>query len=126
GVVARVEPETGPPPLLAAWPRVLAAEPEARLLIVGEGSQQALLQDSAARLGLLGSSPRVLFNGRRDDVAAILAALDVAVLPSYREAQGISLLEAMALARPIVASRVGGIPEFVEDGVPGLVVEPRD
>jgi glycosyltransferase involved in cell wall biosynthesis len=105
---------------------VLAAEPEARLLIVGEGSQQVRLHDSAAQLGLLGPSPRVLFTGRRDDVAAILAVLDVAVLPSYREAQGISLLEAMALARPIVASAVGGIPEFVTDGQTGLLVPPRD
>jgi glycosyltransferase involved in cell wall biosynthesis len=126
GVIARIEPEKGHPTLLAAWPRVLAAEPEARLLIVGEGSQQVRLHDSAAQLGLLGPSPRVLFTGRRDDVAAILAVLDVAVLPSYREAQGISLLEAMALARPIVASAVGGIPEFVTDGQTGLLVPPRD
>ena len=48
------------------------------------------------------------------------------MLPSYREAQGVSLLEAMALAKPVVASRVGGIPEFVEDGVTGLLVDPRD
>ncbi len=54
------------------------------------------------------------------------AALDVAVLPSYREAQGLTILEAMALSRPVVASNVGGIPEMVEDGVTGLLVPPRD
>ena len=75
------------------------------------------------RLRVAGS---VVFTGGRDDVPAIIAALDVAVLPSYREAQGVSLLEAMALAKPVVASRVGGIPEFVEDGVTGLLVDPRD
>jgi len=48
------------------------------------------------------------------------------VLPSYREAQGLTILEAMALSRPVVASRVGGIPEMVEDGVTGLLVPPHD
>ena len=62
----------------------------------------------------------------RDDVPAVTAALDVAVLPSYREAQGLSILEALALARPVVASKIGGIPEMIEDGVTGLLVEPHD
>ena len=64
----------------------------------------------------------MVFTGRRDDVPAVTAALDVAVLPSYREAQGLTILEAMALSRPVVASDVGGIPEMVEDGVTGLLV----
>ena len=57
---------------------------------------------------------------------AVTAALDVAVLPSYREAQGLTILEAMALSRPVVASNVGGIPEMIEDGVTGLLVPPHD
>ena len=140
GIIARIEPEKGHPTLLDAWPLVLRDVPEARLLVVGEGSRREMLEDRARRLGLLGGAaiagngrrpsgsfePRVVFTGRRDDIPAIVAALDVAVLPSYREAQGVSLLEAMALERPIVASRVGGIPEFVDDGVTGLLVEPRD
>ena len=69
---------------------------------------------------------RVIFTGRRDDVPAVTAALDVAVLPSYREAQGLSILEAMALSRPVIASNVGGIPEMIEDGRTGLLVEPHD
>lgn len=126
GIVARIEPEKGHPTLLEAWAGVVRSVPEARLLVVGEGSRQAVLERDARRLGLLGDPPSVVFTGRRDDVGAIVAALDVAVLPSYREAQGVSLLEAMGMARPIVASRVGGIPEFVEDGVTGLLVPPRD
>ena len=123
GVVARLEPEKGHPTLLDAWPAVLAAVPDAHLLIVGEGSQRELLGAQAAALGIEGS---VTFTGRRDDVPAVTAALDVAVLPSYREAQGLSILEAMALSRPVVASAVGGIPEMIEDGMTGLLVPPHD
>ena len=123
GVVARLEPEKGHPTLLEAWPRVLASVPDAHLLIVGEGSQRALLEAQAASLGIDRS---VTFTGRRDDVPAVTAALDVAALPSYREAQGLSILEAMALSRPVVASAVGGIPEMIDDGRTGLLVPPRD
>ena len=121
GVVARLEAEKGHRVLLEAWPLVLAAHPEAWLLIVGEGSERNSLE---AQAGSLGISDRVVFTGRREDVPAVTAALDVAVLPSYREAQGLSVLEAMALSRPVVASNVGGIPEMIEDGVSGLLVPP--
>jgi glycosyltransferase involved in cell wall biosynthesis len=123
GVVARLEPEKGHPTLLEAWPTVLAAQPEATLLVIGEGSRREELAAQAASLGL---GSRVVFTGRRDDVPAVTAALDVAVLPSYREAQGLSILEAMALSRPVVATNVGGIPEMIEDGVTGLLVPPHD
>jgi glycosyltransferase involved in cell wall biosynthesis len=127
GVVARLEPEKGHPTLLEAWPAVRAAAPNAHLLIVGEGSQRGLLEAQASSLGLLdGRSSSVTFTGRRDDVPAVTAALDVAVLPSYREAQGLSILEAMALSRPVVASAVGGIPEMIDDGRTGLLVPPHD
>ena len=123
GVVARLEPEKGHPTLIDAWPAVLAAVPNAHLLIVGEGSTREALEEQVAALGI-GAS--VTFTGRRDDVPAVTAALDVAVLPSYREAQGLSILEAMALYRPVVASAVGGIPEMIEHGRTGLLVPPRD
>jgi len=123
GVVARLEAEKGHRTLLEAWPSVLAVHPEAWLLVVGEGSEREALEAQADGLGICG---RVVFAGRREDVPAITAALDVAVLPSYREAQGLSVLEAMALSRPVVASRVGGIPEMIEDGVTGLLVPPND
>jgi glycosyltransferase involved in cell wall biosynthesis len=123
GVVARLEPEKGHPTLLEAWPAVLRAVPNAALLVVGEGSRRDELERQAAALRI---AHRVVFTGRRDDVPSVTAALDVAVLPSYREAQGLSILEAMALSRPVVASRVGGIPEVIEDGVSGLLVPPHD
>ena len=123
GVVARLEPEKGHPTLFEAWPAVLRAVPDAYLLVIGEGSQRDALEAKARELRI---AHRVVFTGRRDDVPAVTAALDVAVLPSYREAQGLSILEALALARPVVASKVGGIPEMIEDGVTGLLVEPHD
>jgi len=123
GVVARLEPEKGHPTLLEAWPQVLRAVPDAYLLVVGEGSRRDALEAKARELRI---AHRIVFTGRRDDVPAVTAALDVAVLPSYREAQGLSVLEAMALSRPVVASNVGGIPEMIEDGVTGLLVPPHD
>jgi glycosyltransferase involved in cell wall biosynthesis len=141
GVVARLEPEKGHATLLDAWPRVLEQVPEARLLIIGEGSQRSSLEAQAESLGLLGErcagdacvgtrharpGAKVVFTGLRDDVPAVTAALDVAVLPSYREAQGLAILEAMALRRPVVATDVGGVPEMVEHGRTGLLVPPRD
>jgi glycosyltransferase involved in cell wall biosynthesis len=123
GVVARLEPEKGHPTLIEAWPAVLAAYPDASLLIVGEGTRREALGELVASLGLERS---VVFTGRRDDVPAVTKSLDVAVLPSYREAQGLTILEAMALSRPVVASNVGGIPEMIADGKTGLLVEPHD
>ncbi|MDQ2966270.1 MAG: glycosyltransferase [Chloroflexota bacterium] len=123
GVVARLEPEKGHPTLLEAWPAVLRKVPDAYLLIVGEGGRRDALEQQVRALRI---AHRVVFTGRRDDVPAVTAALDVAVLPSYREAQGLTILEAMALSRPVVASNVGGIPEMIEDGVTGLLVPPND
>lgn len=123
GVVGRLEPEKGHPTLLEAWPLVLREVPEAYLLVVGEGSRREALEAQAAEIGI---ADRVVFTGRRDDVPAVTAALDVAVLPSYREAQGLTILEAMALSRPVVASNVGGIPEMVVHERTGLLAEPHD
>ena len=141
GVVARLEPEKGHRTLLDAWPAVLELVPEARLLIIGEGSLRDELEQQAEQLGLLGEAcsgehcvgtrrarpgAQVVFTGLRDDVPAVTAALDVAVLPSYREAQGLAILEAMALRRPVVATAVGGVPEMIEHERSGLLVPPHD
>ena len=120
GVIARLEPEKGHQTLIEAWPHVLREVPDAYLLIVGEGSRRDYLEQWAAAHRV---AHRVVFTGRRDDIPAVTAGLDVAVLPSWREAQGLSILEAMAMSRPVVASDVGGIPEMIEDGVTGLLVE---
>ncbi len=123
GVVARLEAEKGHRYLLDAWPAVLAAAPDAWLLIAGEGSEADALRLRARSLGI---AQRVAFTGRREDISALTAELSVAVLPSLREAQGISILEAMARRVPVVASAVGGIPEVITSGVDGILVPPAD
>ena len=125
GVVARLEPEKGHRHLIAAMPSILDAAPDAWLVIVGEGSEADALKAQAAALGRRVAG-RIVFTGRREDVSAITADLAVAALPSLREAQGISILEAMARRRPVVASAVGGIPEVITDGLDGLLVPPAD
>jgi len=125
GVVARLEPEKGHRFLIEAFPGVLERAPRTWLAIVGEGSLADELRVQGAALG----SPardRIIFTGRRDDISALTADLDIAVLPSLREAQGISILEAMARRKPVVASAVGGIPEVLTDGVDGILVPPGD
>lgn len=125
GVVARLEPEKGHRFLIDAMPRILEDAPDAWLAIVGEGSEADALRAQAASLDGR-ASERIVFTGRRDDVSALTADLAVAALPSLREAQGISILEAMARRRPVVASAVGGIPEVITNGVDGLLVPPAD
>jgi glycosyltransferase involved in cell wall biosynthesis len=112
--IGALEPRKGVPDLLAAWPTVAAAVPHAQLVIAGYGSQLEQLQGVAAE--------RVIWLGHRDDVPAILQAIDVLVLPSYREGAPNAVQEAMAAGVPVVATRVSGTPEIVEDGVTGILV----
>jgi glycosyltransferase involved in cell wall biosynthesis len=125
GVVARLEAEKGHRFLIDAMPRILKAVPQAWLAIVGEGSLVEELKAQAASLPGP-ATERIVFTGRREDVSALTADLDVAALPSLREAQGISLLEAMARRRAVVASDVGGIPEVITHSREGLLVPPGD
>jgi glycosyltransferase involved in cell wall biosynthesis len=125
GVIARLEAEKGHRFLLDAWPAILRASPDAWLLIVGEGSEADALRAQAASLPHRAAG-RVVLTGRREDISSLTAELCVAVLPSLREAQGISILEAMARRVPVVATAVGGIPEVITSGTDGLLVPPGD
>jgi glycosyltransferase involved in cell wall biosynthesis len=95
----------------------------ARLWIAGEGPQRAALQRRALRRGV---AEQLRLLGRRDDVADLLGACDVFAMPSRREGLGVAALEAMALARPVVATRVGGLAEAVVHERTGLLVPPDD
>jgi glycosyltransferase involved in cell wall biosynthesis len=102
--------------------------PDARFLIVGETAPNdrpylSVLTNLAGRLGL---SDRVVFAGLRTDVPQLLASATVSVMPSLNEALSNVLLESMAAGVPVVATRVGGTPEAIQDGVNGLLVEPGD
>jgi glycosyltransferase involved in cell wall biosynthesis len=109
--------------LLAAARQVVARDPRAHFLLVGTGPLASQLAGEARRLGLNG---RVVFAGFRPDATRLLAAADLYVLSSLHEGMPISLLEAMALGRPAVLTRVGGIPEIAADGETAHLVEPRD
>ena len=122
GAVGRLSHEKGQVVLLRALPAILAAFPRAGLVLAGDGPSRPELESEARRLGI---SEHAVFLGFRGDVPALLGAFDLFVQPSMYEGFGISLLEAMAAGLPIVASRVGGIPEIVEDGTTGVLVPPQ-
>lgn len=106
--------------LLSALKEVVAASPQKiMLLLVGDGPLRPALTSAASELG-----NAVRFLGRRTDVPAILAAADAFVLASDYEGNPLAVMEAMAAARPVVATAVGGIPELITDGVDGLLVQP--
>lgn len=119
----RLSPEKGHAVLLDAWPAVVAACPRAGLLLFGAGPLEQELRRQVSRLGIE-SSVRLL--GHRRDFLSWLAALDVMALPSFSEGLPNVVLEAFARAVPVVASRVGGVPELVLDGETGLLVGPGD
>jgi glycosyltransferase involved in cell wall biosynthesis len=123
GTVANLKPGKGQRHLLKAAVVVRRHLPQARFVLVGVGPSEDALRREAAALGLNGS---VLFTGFRQDAVRISAALDLFVLPSEYEGLPIALVEAMALGRPVVATRAGGTPEVLADGVQGRLVPPRD
>lgn len=109
--------------MLAALARVAAAFPTVRYLVVGDGPYRRALEEQTEHLGL---ADRVVFAGAREDVARLLAAADVFVLPSLTEALPTVVAEAMAAGLPIVATTAGGVPEMVRHGEAALLVPPAD
>jgi glycosyltransferase involved in cell wall biosynthesis len=124
GEIGRLCDVKGQRELIAA----LAQVPDAHAVLVGAdleqgGAYQAALEREAERLGV---RDRVVFAGRREDAAHVLAELDVLALPSWTEGLPLVVLEAMAQRRAVVATPVGGTPEVVVDGETGLLVPPRN
>jgi len=102
--------------------------PDVRFLVIGEpGPDDSSYLDVLTRLAeRLGIRDRVVFTGLRSDVPSLLACAAVSVMPSLNEALSNVLLESMAAAVPVVATRVGGTPEAIQDGVTGMLVPPGD
>ncbi len=129
GFTGFITPRKGLVPLMEAAARLLGTRPELVFVVVGKvpvgapADHQAEYQARARELGIAG---RFLFAGFRQDVRPAVVDFDLLVLPSLQEPFGRSIIEAMALGTPVVASRVGGIPEILTDGVDGLLVEAGD
>jgi len=123
GLIAQLIERKGHRYLIEAIPAILARCPHTYFLFCGRGPLENRLRQQVQALGL---EERVRFAGFRNDIPRILAGLDVVVHPALREGLGVALLEAMAARRPIVATRVGGIPEAVRHGENGLLVPPAD
>lgn len=119
----RLEPVKGHRYLLQALPTLLATYPRLRLWIAGEGSLCTRLVQQAAFMGI---ARAVDFLGYRDDVPSLLAACDLVVHPSLEESFGQVVLEALAAERPVVATRVGGIPEVMAGSENGWLVPPAN
>ena len=123
GNIGALVPHKGQRYLIDAAHLVVQRVPDARFVIFGEGELREHLERHIKEHHL---EKHVLLAGFRTDVLGCLKAFDVFVMSSVTEGLGTSLLDAMACAKPIVATRAGGIPEVVEDGRTGTLVPPRD
>jgi glycosyltransferase involved in cell wall biosynthesis/ribosomal protein S18 acetylase RimI-like enzyme len=124
GTVGRLVREKGYPELFGAARRVRFAQPDVRFLVVGStdtGKADAITDDEIEAAG-----EDVIFAGWREDVRDVMGALDVFVLPSWREGLPRSAIEAAAMGLPLVLTNIRGCREVVRDGVEGLLVPPKD
>jgi glycosyltransferase involved in cell wall biosynthesis len=123
GNVAALVAHKGQRHLIAAAARVVREVPDARFVIVGEGELREQLERQIRDLGL---ERHVTLAGFRSDVIGLQKSFDLFVMSSVTEGLGSSMLDAMACGTPVVATRAGGIPEAIDDGVQGLLVPPHD
>lgn len=123
GTTGRLTPVKGHRHLIEAAGNILNARPNTTFVFLGDGELSDELKNMASRLGM---KEKVKFLGWRPDVAEVMSAFDLFVLPSLNEGMGRVLVEAMALGKPIVASDVGGVPDLVVHGKNGCLVPPGD
>jgi glycosyltransferase involved in cell wall biosynthesis len=123
GLVGRLVPDQGVDVLLRAAALVSTVVPQVAFLVVGDGPLRPELERRAVVLGLAGT---VTFTGYRSDATRLVGGLDVLAVPSRADGSPLVVCEAMAAGVPVVASRVGGLPDLVEDGGSGLLVRPGE
>ena len=122
-IVAALRPEKNHEMFLRVAAAVHERQPGAKFLVVGDGPERPHIESLAKSLGVAKS---VLFLGTRSDVPEILSLVDVVLLTSKNEAKPLCLLEALACEKPVVATRVGSVPEVIADGQTGYLVDPTD
>jgi glycosyltransferase involved in cell wall biosynthesis len=123
GMVGRLVPQKGPELLLQAAQELLPRFPETLFVFVGDGPARPALEQLAKERGI---AEHVIFAGQRNDLPGIYAAIDIFALPSLNEGMPMTILEALAARKAIVATRVGAIPRLILPGKTGLLIEPGD
>jgi glycosyltransferase involved in cell wall biosynthesis len=123
GVVARLDWQKGFESLLAAVRQLSGRFAGLKVVIIGEGPDRQAIEQTIERHGLRDA---VLLAGQQSNMPGVYAAIDIFVLPSLNEGLPMTVLEAMAASRPVIATRVGAIPKVVEDGKTGLLINPGD
>jgi len=121
GTVGRLSVEKGHRNLLKAFALIQNNIPLSRLIVVGDGEEKLGLLHLADKLGI---KERVTFTGYKEEVLPYYQLFNLFVLPSLTEGIPLALLEALAMSKPVIASRVGGIPEIIESGKTGVLLEP--
>jgi glycosyltransferase involved in cell wall biosynthesis len=120
GTISRLDSVKNHPMLLKAFRLFIHTHPESRLLIVGDGPERGNLHELVKDLGI---SDKVIFTGFINDPKSYLALIDLFTLTSFTEGTSMTLLEAMSIGKPIIATRVGGNPEVIENSVTGILVD---
>ncbi len=124
GTVSSLTPHKGHKYVLLAARKILETFSSTKFLFVGDGGLKEKLEDQANNLKI---SSNVIFTGTRKNIPELLNLMDIFVLPSSsREGLGISIIEAMAVEKPVVATDIGGIPEVVDNGKTGILIPPQN
>ncbi|NLZ28640.1 MAG: glycosyltransferase family 4 protein [Firmicutes bacterium] len=123
GTVARLAPQKGIRHLIQAAAILSGRHPHLRFVIIGDGPMRGYLENLVQRLEMQG---KVFFTGQMEDVPSLMAMLDIFVLPSCSEGLSLTVMEALAALRPVVASHTGGVPEIISHDRTGKLVRPGD
>ncbi|RMD85616.1 MAG: glycosyltransferase family 1 protein [Calditrichaeota bacterium] len=119
GTIGRICTQKNQELIIESATSIIKQKPETIFLIIGDGPLRVALMSKIKRLNL---SEKIIFLGQRDDIPELLSVMDIFVLPSLDEGLPLALLEAMAARLPVVVTPVGSIPDVVEDGISGLII----